>query len=338
VLARAHAAGEFDGVVLVAEGGAVLYERGFGLADRATGAPNGPATRFPLASITKQVTALLVMQFVDEGRLDLDAPVGAVLPDFRGGRDEGVTARRLLTHTSGLPDVEAAPGFMAERDAAKLRPAAVLAGPLAAPLRSAPGEKFQYNNGDYWVLGAACERLGGAPFARLVERRVLGPAGMATAGVFEGDAAVAGLAQSYERGARGPALGARPANLYAAGALYGTARDVLRFDEALRSRRLLSARATDAMFTPDGGKGFVALGSWAYEHKFPRAAKAPLLIERQGEVNAFRHLNVIAPREGLVLVVLSNGGEPELFKLYADQGLSFELLSAAFDDGARAAR
>lgn len=334
-LERAHRAGQFDGFVLVAEGGRTFYERGFGLADRAAGVPNGPATRFPLASITKQLTALLVLQFVDEGRLDLDAPVERVLPGFRGGRSEGITARRLLMHTSGLPDSDVVPGFMTERDPAKLRPEAVLAGPLAGPLLSPPGAQFRYNNGDYWVLGALCERLGGAPFAALLGRRILEPLGMKEAGLFVDDAPVARLAKSYERGAAGPTEAVRPANLYAAGALYGTASDVLRWDEALRSHRLLSKRATDEMFTADKSKGFVALGSWVYEHKFPQAAAAPRLIERQGEVNAFRHLNVIAPREGVVLIVLSNGGEPELFKLYANQGLSFELLALVFDDAAR---
>ncbi len=334
-LERAHRAGTFDGVMVAAEGGRPFYERGFGLADRGAKAPNGPETRFPLASITKQLTALLVLQFVDEGRLDLDAPVERVLPGFRGGRPEGINARQLLMHTSGLPDPDAVPGFLTERDPSKLRPEAVLAGPLAGPLLSAPGVQFRYNNGDYWVLGALCERLGGAPFAALLARRILGPLGMTSAGLFVDDAPVAGVAKSYERGAAGPAETIRLANLYAAGALYGTARDVLRWDEALRSHRLLSKRATDVMFTADKSKGFVALGSWVYEHKFPRAAAAPLLIERQGEVGAFRHLNVIAPREETVVIVLSNGGEPELFKLYADQGLSFELLTLVFDDAAR---
>lgn len=108
IVDAAHAAGTFDGVVLVGRGDRVVYERAVGLADRAWNVPNTLETRFPWASVTKQVTATVVLQLVGEGRMTLDTSVGEVVPGLRAEHAGRIRIRHLPTNSSGLPDPDTA--------------------------------------------------------------------------------------------------------------------------------------------------------------------------------------------------------------------------------------
>ena len=178
VLQAAHDAGRFDGEVLVARDGQVVTEAGFGLRDRERKVPHAPGTVWRWASITKQLTAVLVLQEVERGHLDLDATLAQVLPAFTGPTRARVTVRMLLQHTSGLPNPDDSPpsrdgglpGFY-ERPVAN--PAL---GFCAGPVKAVePGASFSYDNCDFVVLGAVLERVTGKPWDALVQERIAGP-------------------------------------------------------------------------------------------------------------------------------------------------------------------
>lgn len=105
----------FTGVLLVAKDDAVLYQKAFGMADRERGVPNGLATRCNIASMGKTFTAVLVMQLVEQGKLSLDTPIRAYLPEYRIPNADKITMRHLLTHTSGLSNYMLHPQFEARR-------------------------------------------------------------------------------------------------------------------------------------------------------------------------------------------------------------------------------
>ena len=170
IVDAAHAAGAFDGVVLVGRGDRVVYERGVGLADRSWGVPNTPATRFPWASVTKQLTATVVLQLVSEGRLSLDTPLGDVLPGLRADAAGRVRIRHLLTNASGLPDPDAIAGFYVAADSTR---DALVDAALRDDLAFEPGATFRYNNLDFIALGRAVEALTGQPFPDVLRERVL---------------------------------------------------------------------------------------------------------------------------------------------------------------------
>src|SRR5688572_7000609 len=111
VLTQAHKYGQFNGAALVAEGGKVIYKQGFGMANMEWGVPVAPDTRFRLGSITKQFTAVLTLQLVEQGKLKLDARLSDYLPDYRPDTGQKVTIHHLLTHTSGIPSYTGLPGF-----------------------------------------------------------------------------------------------------------------------------------------------------------------------------------------------------------------------------------
>jgi CubicO group peptidase (beta-lactamase class C family) len=110
---RSHAAAQdFSGSVLVARDGRILYQHAFGYANLEWKIPNDLQTKFEIGSMTKQFTALLVLQFVNEGRINLDGHLSDYLPYYRKDTGNRVTVRQLLSHTSGIPNFISAPGFL----------------------------------------------------------------------------------------------------------------------------------------------------------------------------------------------------------------------------------
>jgi len=111
VLALAHKYRQFNGAALVAENGKVIYKGAFGMANMEWDIPNAPDTKFRLGSITKQFTATVILQLVEQGKIKLDGKLSDYLPEYRKDTGEKVTIHHLLTHTSGIPSYTSLPGF-----------------------------------------------------------------------------------------------------------------------------------------------------------------------------------------------------------------------------------
>jgi CubicO group peptidase (beta-lactamase class C family) len=229
-------------------GGAVEFEECFGLADRAAGVPNGAATRFGIASVTKMFTAACVLRL----GVDVSAPVVSLLPPERRPatlRDD-VTVHHLLSHTSHLADYAEEDGpealdyaaIWADRPCyAFERPADFL--PLFGdlPPYGAPGGGFHYCNAAYIVLGLIVEEVSGLSYVDAVTREVFGPAGMARSGFFRSDSPEPDVAVGYLPSGRSnvfsvPVIGG------ADGGAHCTAGDLARFLRAVDDGSLLGDR------------------------------------------------------------------------------------------------
>jgi CubicO group peptidase (beta-lactamase class C family) len=245
----------FSGAVLVARNGRIVFERYAGLADRATGAANGRATRFNVASMGKMFAAAAVGRLLEQGRLSLDDTVGRWIPEYPEDAGRRITIAQLLSHTSGLGDFFGS----AYRAAPQSYQTSVSYLPLIAEApQFEPGARFSYSNAGYALLGAIVERAAGEDFFHFVQREVFDRAGM-------GDAGFPTLAEREPHRAVGyfrPAedvfgVGPRQSNENAiafrgnaAGGAYATARDMLAFSHALMSRRLLSPETTALLLEP----------------------------------------------------------------------------------------
>ena len=106
-----HEYGLFTGTILVSENGRVIYEKGFGMANREWNIPNKPETKFRIGSVTKQFTAAMILQLVEEGKMKLDGKITDYLPNYRRDTGSKVTIHQLLNHTSGIPSYTDLPGF-----------------------------------------------------------------------------------------------------------------------------------------------------------------------------------------------------------------------------------
>ncbi|PAP76597.1 serine hydrolase domain-containing protein [Rubrivirga marina] len=325
-----HEAGAFDGVVLVVEGTPaaprVLYEGAFGLADRTWRIPMTPDVRFPLASITKQVAAVVAHRLEMDGRLDLGAPVARYVPGLIAGGDS-VLVRYLLNHTSGLPDLDADGGaawrcpLPGEPDTLAIA-ADVIRLFGSGPLRATPGGTVAYNNADYLVLEAVMEAATGEPFEALLRHEILDPLGMTDSGLLRPSGTVERLATAYA--ADEPSLCLARWRYGGAAALYGTAADLARFDLALISGDLLPPDRLDALWASSSEMGFVAQGAWSYTK--PIGDARVRVIERQGTFGALGVLNVLLPDQGRAVILLKNPGDANLFALSHQPGLPDDLV------------
>lgn len=261
------AADRFSGVVLVAEGDAVVFERAYGAADAVSGTPATMDTRFNLASAGKMFTSVAVLQQIAAGRLSLETRVGEVLKDYRNRAfAEKVTVRHLLTHTSGTGDIDLFGIENAENRKRAVSHAAMLALHDARAPEFEPGTQQKYGNFAYVVLGRMVEVLSGESYEDYVQRHIFVPAGMSRAGFIDCAQSAPDLAVGYAsvEGKRVRNCATQPARGFAAGGQMATAKDMFAFVRALRAGRLiplpLLAEATRTH------REFMGLGFFATEY------------------------------------------------------------------------
>ncbi len=296
---------QFSGVVMLADGGVPIYQRAVGAASDS--AAMRLDTRFRFASITKAFTAVLVMQLVQEGRLSVSSRIAELLPDVMLDRSRPITVHDLLLHRTGLPN-EPDSIYDSPRDAKS-----VVAATVATEPYRAYGE-FNYANLDYLLLGLVIERVTGQAFSTVLRERVLTPLGMDRTGLATRE--TSGIAQGYLADSSG-VLRAEPRiyieNFGAAGAMYGTLADLLKFDQALNTDRLLKPETIAAMYTSHPELGYVAYGSWVYDYYF--LPSSPRTVERRGGILGFNHTFIRMPVAGKTLIILSNNDrfDPDTF-------------------------
>ncbi len=327
VLLKAHEAGTFEGEVLIAKKGKVVTEKAYGLKDREGQTPHAVGSIWRWASVTKQVTAVLVMQEVERKHLTLEATLGSVLPSFTGPTKNAVTIRMLLQHTSGLPNPDdspagkdGVPSFY--RGPADLPTALAFCGGAVKPVE--PGSTFAYNNCDYRVLEAVLEAVTGLPWNVLVQQRVGTMLALERLRLDPPDAV-----RGYdEQGQKEPVLSLP--TFGAAGALGGTVRELFRFDEALRNGKLLKPASLAVLWQGNPKLGFEALGQWSYDAPLKGCAKPVHVVERRGDIGGVVVVNVIAPERAGEVLLFSNTARTDWGQVWQGQGLLHDVLAATF--------
>ena len=291
--------------VVVVHRDGTAYAEGFGKTGRANGAVT-PDTPFLLGSMSKSITALAVMQLVEEGRVDLVAPVGAYLPDFAmlSADAKTITIAQLLAHTSGIP----ANAARAQGDAPTL--AEHVAALQGVALERAPGTAYEYASPNYQVLGRVVEVVSGESFAAFVARRIFAPLGMRHSFVDAASADAAGLARGHQMlfGTEVPRdLPAEPGRLPTA-ALISSANDLGRFMRAqLRGGELDGARVATAQSVAAMHRPLVQLQGFGYAMgwRVSNIGTEPA-VHHGGILPNYRGKMVMLPKLGMGVAVLTN--------------------------------
>ena len=307
LMAAYHEAGLFNGTVLVADGGEVIYEKGFGHADQSWSIPNGADTRFRIGSVTKQFTAALVLQLAEQGLIDLDAPLTTILPDYPAAQGDRVTVHQLLSHTAGIPEHVGRPGFdEIMRD--PVVPDSFLSVFSGQDLDFEPGTAFRYSNSGYYLLGVLIEHVTGQPYALALQERLLGPLGLEAIGYDEGRDVLPQMARGYSRSLGGfvHAPYFDPSVPYAAGMMYATARALFRWTVALHAGEPFHQPETlDRMTTPVRSQYAYGLGV----SDLPVGERPVRAIGHDGDVPGFSSFLVTFPDTDRTIVVLDNAGD-----------------------------
>lgn len=294
----------FMGSVLVARDGKTLLNKGYGYANLEWNMPNSPTTRFRLASLTKQFTAASILLLQERGKLNVEDPIRKYLPDAPPAWDK-ITIYNLLTHTSGIPSYTFFP------DQASLETQPITSMQLVArfwnkPLDFQPGERFFYSNSGYAVLGYLIERLTGQSYGDFVAQNIFKPLGMTRSSYGSSSAVLSERASGYISGPGGP-LNAKFTDLsmsYAAGGLYSTTEDLLLWEQALFSGKLLSPASLQAMTKPfKEGYAFGLVINREAGHK---------IIEHNGSVEGFNNQMTYYPEDKVVVIVLGNLTSPAI--------------------------
>ena len=222
-------ANQFSGVVLASENGNVIYEKAFGLANADYKIPNQLNTRIGIASITKYMTSVILTRLIENKKVALADPLNKYIPDFPAG--DKITIEMLARHRSGIPHRV----MPAEAESLPYTSAEFVEKVKSAKLAFEPGTNRLYSSGGYAVLARALEIASGKTYSQLLHEYVFTPAGMTDSVDFDGDAIMERRAQDYYLSPNG--LVNVPLKNYSflvgAGSVYGTARDVYRFAEAV---------------------------------------------------------------------------------------------------------
>jgi CubicO group peptidase (beta-lactamase class C family) len=295
-LAAIAAKGQFSGTVIVTRHGRTVFSGAHGLANRATRERNTLDTRFNLASVGKTLTAVAIAQLVQNGKLSFDDRLSKFVPEVKAGAK--VTIAQLLSHTSGLGDFFADPGYR------RLQPtlttlAAYLPLIETERLQFRPGALFSYSNSGFLLLGLVIERATHQNYYTYLREHVFRPARMRSSGCFYKTQLPPHTAIGYEGPPLAPNTRELPPRGTSAGGCYSTAGDLARFGNALLAGTLLRPALVKTLTTPkisgpggSYGYGFVthADGMFGHTGGFPGVGTE---IE-------------VAPTQGYVVALLTN--------------------------------
>jgi CubicO group peptidase (beta-lactamase class C family) len=315
LLALAHQYRQFNGAALVAENGKIVYKGAFGPANMEWNIPNTPDTKFRLGSITKQFTATVVMQLVEQGKIKLDARLSDYLPDYRKDTGSKVTIHHLLTHTSGIPSYTSQPGFFENVSRNPYKVDEFVKKYASGDLEFEPGSKYTYNNSGYFLLGAIIEHVTGKPYEQVLKENIFDALGMKNTGYDHHGAILPKRATGYSKTPDGYAnAGYLDMSIpYAAGSLYSTVEDLYLWDQALYTDKLLSAQSKALMYKP-------FLDNYAYgwvvtNASFKQNDQPVQVISHNGGINGFTTTIVRFPKERNLIVMLDNTGSEYLDRL-----------------------
>src|SRR5688572_17417166 len=315
VLSLAHKYRLFNGSALVAHNGKVVYKGAFGMANMEWGIPNTPDTKFRLGSITKQFTAALTLQLVEQGKIKLDGKIIDYLPDYRQDIGQKVTVHHLLTHTSGIPSYTGQPGFFANVSRNPYKVGDFVKQYTSGDLEFEPGTKYSYNNSGYFLLGAIIERVTGKTYEQALKEMIFDRVGMKNTGYDLHSPLIPKRASGYAKSANGY-TNAQYLDMsipYAAGSLYSTVEDLYLWDQALYTDKLVTAQSKELMFKP-------FLENYAYgwivrDASFKLNDQPVQMILHGGGINGFATTLVRFPKDKHLIVLLDNTGTSYLDRL-----------------------
>ena len=286
LLTKYHELGQFNGAALVSESGEVLYKKGFGDAVMEWDVPNTPSTKFRIGSVTKQFTAALILQLVEEGALRLDETVSEILPSYPTPQGEMITSHHLLTHSAGLPSYTGFADFEKNHMRTPYAPDSLVAVFAGMDLEFEPGTQFSYSNSGYFLLGAIIEEVTGQPYDDVLRQRLLDPLGLSRTGYDHYSDVIEQSAEGYVASAggyeRAPYLDTSVP--YAADMMYSTVEDLYRWDQLLYTDRVFERPETkEKMLTPyiqNYGYGWMI-------HTVPMGDDSVQVAEHGGGINGF---------------------------------------------------
>ena len=301
----------FSGSALIARNGKVLVNRGYGEADHEKHLLNMARTKFRIASLTKQFTAMAILILQSQGKLNVHDRICTYLSECPNPW-QNITLHHLLTHTSGIPDFGSFPDYLTTQGLPS-SPTQTIARFKDKPLDFQPGKKFSYSNSGYVVLGAIIERASGATYEAFLRDNIFVPLQMVNSGYDHNNG---DLAVGYRDQTSAPADFVDMSIPYAAGGLYSTVEDLYRWDQALYTDKPIPKNLRDMMFTPFALTSDRSGLRYGYGYGWGIGEEDNhLLVSHEGGINGFHSVIARYPNDKTVIIILGNRQDMNLFEI-----------------------
>jgi len=310
------------GAVLIAKNGKIIYEKGFGKADLELDVPMKPDMIFRLGSITKQYTAIAILQLVEQGKISLQDSIQKFIKDFPN-KGHTITIENLLSHTSGIIDYESLDMKIPNVYRLDFPPRQFVDSLEHHPLVFTPGSKFSYCNSNYFFLGYIIELITGKSYAEYMQQHIFTPLGLTNTYYDDEKQVIPNRVRGYGKWNNGKYENADYIGLsqvYAAGALLSNVEDMFKWHRALYSYKLVRKETLEKAFTSyklsDGTFSGYGYG-W-----FIKDQNGEKSIEHAGGIDGFQSDEVYLPGQDIFIATLynslNNGGDDMSFMLLSN--------------------
>lgn len=307
-------AANIDGAFLIAHKGQPIALASYGLANRENSVKNLPESVFRIASMTKSFTAVLIMQLVENGQIDLDATFGTYLPNYPADYRSQITLRHMMSNRSGIPHFAELPGWFDGKFRSVSSDDDFVAAIASEPLKFAPDSEYRYSNSNYFLLGKIIEEVTGKTYAEVLAERILTPLAMHKTGDYSSGEIIPLLANDYMP--NGEEISCKPATaeycatgyvnmdlFQATGSMHSTVGDLLKWDQGLYGSALLSEESKEIMFNPEMPFAWV-VGAIPLDE----AGNTTEIITYNGGINGYTSIIGRFPEHELTIIILNNNG------------------------------
>lgn len=320
----------FNGTVLVAQYGKVIYSGAFGYKTITTHDTLTTQTPFQLASVSKTLTSVAVLQLVEKGILHLDDSITTLIPGFP--YDGSITIRSLLTHRSGLPNYQ----YSLEKFYDRKRPLSnreVVEKLIAYQPKPyyLPNQKFNYNNTNFVLLAYIVERISGKSFNQYLQENIFIPLGMSHTFLYDGNDATTVLqaATGYTAGRRSLRLDYLD-SVVGDKSVFSTVEDLFKFDQALCNEKLLKLSTLAGAFQPAHHDRNLITKNYGMGWRLQLLPNGEWLTFHTGWWHGFKNYYLHNPKDQSTIIVLSNVANHYLSRIYEIHAILYPEKAAYF--------
>ncbi|MFC0181101.1 CubicO group peptidase, beta-lactamase class C family [Pseudarcicella hirudinis] len=323
---KLHRTGGFNGVVLVSQFGKIIYKGAFGFANFSHRDSLSVDTPFQLASVSKQFTAVAIMQLKEKGLLNYDDPVWKHIPNFP--YDSSITIRSLLTHSSGIPNyIYALDRVFNKKNPITNQEVVDLFARYRPGINYLPNSRFNYNNSNYVLLAYIVEKLSGMNFRQYARKNLFEPAGMTHSFIYDPmhPEQVAGAAVGYSPRRRGywqvpfdhldGAVGDK--------GVYSTVEDLYKWDMALNSEKLVKLSTLDDAFQPAHSFRNLITKNYGFGWRLQLMDDGSWLTFHTGWWHGFKNYYLHNHRDNSAIIVLGNVASHYLGRIKVAQSILY---------------